>query len=131
MRPPRWIVPALVVLFAMGGIQGARLLSAPSVVREYGQASAAGRLLTVAFVVQGIRCVDTAEGAAGQLEGVPGVVRFTAYASGSRAVVTYDPQRTDEAMLKEAIEGPVFNPAEGEYRFGVYKVIEVNGDRVE
>ena len=38
MRTPHWVVPALVVLFAVLGIGGARLLDIPSVVRDFAPA---------------------------------------------------------------------------------------------
>jgi hypothetical protein len=126
VRVPAWVVPALVVAFAVLGVGGARLLAVPSVVKEYpGQASSGLRVTTL--VVEGVKCVDTAERASAQFEGVRGVARFTAYASRNRVEVAFDPSQTSPKAIREALEGPVYDPASGEYRFGVYRVVEMDG----
>lgn len=129
MRTPQWIVPALVVLFAGLGVAGGRLLAIPSVVHDYAPADGR-RLLTTTFIVDGVKCVDTAERAATQFQDVPGVVRFVAYASRNRVEITFDPALTDVARLRDAIEGPVYDPISKEYLFNVYGVVEVDGSKV-
>jgi|APLow6443716910_1056828.scaffolds.fasta_scaffold126612_2 copper chaperone CopZ len=129
MKTPQWVVPALVVLFAALGIGGARLLAIPSVVRDFTVAGSGPLRMTV-LVVDGVKCVDTAEGAADQLKEVPGVVRLVAYASRNRVEVTFHPGATDVTKIKDAIEGPVYDEASKEYHFGVYKVVEVDGGEV-
>jgi hypothetical protein len=131
MRAPRWIVPALAVACAAAGVGGARLFVAPSVTREFAAAAPGAATRKAKFVVNGIRCVDTAERAAGQLAGLPGVVRFTAYAARARADVVYDPAVTGPAAIREAFEAPVHDAATGEYLFGLYTVAEVDGVKVE
>lgn len=126
MKAPAWVVPVLVVAFAALGIGGARFLVVPSVVKDYPGAAASGLRVTT-MVVEGVKCVDTAERAAAQFEGVPGVARFTAYASRNRVEVAFDPSRTSPAALREALEGPVYDPATGEFLFGIYRVVEMDG----
>jgi copper chaperone CopZ len=125
MKVTPWLVPALVVLFAALGLGGARFLAAPSVVREFAPAPAGGTAVTV-FTVRGMKCVDTAQAAAAQLEGLPGVVRFTAYASRNRAEIAYDPAIASVELIRKAIEGPVHDKETGEYLFGVYSVIRID-----
>lgn len=132
MRAPAWVIPLAVVACAAAGVAGARLLVAPSLVEVYdvaGPADAAA-LRTSVLVVQGVKCVDTAERAAKQLAGLAGVHRLEAYASRARLEVTYDPARVDAAALREAIEAPVHEPATGEYLFGLYEVIEMDGVKI-
>lgn len=126
MKVPQWAVPALVLVFAVLGVGGARLLVFPSVVKEFGAGAGRG-LPTVVMVVNGVKCVDTAERAAGQFAAIPGVVRFVAYASRNRVEVTFDPTKTTPLKLREALEGPVYDEASGETLFGVFKVLELNG----
>ena len=130
MRAPAWIVPALVVVAAAAGVGGARLFAAPSVVRDFGAAAPEGAVRRAVFVVDGVRCVDTAQRAADQLAGTPGVVRFAAWASRAKVEITFDPAVTDASALREAIEGPVHDATTGEYLFGVYSVREVDGVKV-
>lgn len=131
MRAPRLVVPGFVVLAAAAGVAGARFLERPSVVREFAPAADPASLRSVVLVVDGVRCVDTAATAAGQLEGVPGVSRFTAWASRAEVEVLYDPGVVDVAALTEALEGPLYDEASQEYRFGTYAVREVDGRKVD
>ncbi len=126
MKMTPWAVPALVVFFAALGIGGARLLAVPSVVRDYAPARPGPRQ-TVVLVVDGVKCADTAERAANQLKDVPGVVRLVAYASRNRLDVTFLPEMAGVEAIRAAIEGPVYDESSGEYLFGVYKVVEVDG----
>jgi hypothetical protein len=130
MKAPQWVVPALVVLFAVLGIGGARLLDIPSVVRDFAPAGS-GPLRTTLLVVDGVKCVDTAERAANQFKEMPGVVRLVAYASRNRVEVTFRPGVTDVTKIKDAIEGPVYDETSKEYLFGVYRVVEVDGVEVK
>lgn len=127
MRAPAWLVPVLVVLFAALGVGGARVLMAPSVTRAYAAAAPDAATRTTTLVVKGVRCVDTAERAAKQLDGAPGVLRLVAYASRARLDVTYDPAATGVAEIVEAIEGPVHDEAANEFLFGLYRVVEIDG----
>ena len=134
MRAPAWVIPLLVVVFSAGGVAGSRLLVAPSLVREYAAAGApdgAAALRTSVLVVKGVKCVDTAERAARQLDGLAGVRRLEAFASRARLEITFDPTLVDAATLREALEAPVHEPATGEYLFGLYEVIEMDGVKME
>jgi len=131
MKASPWIVPALIVACAAAGAGGARLFAAPSVTREFAAAAQGTAVRRVVFVVAGVRCVDTAEGVARQLAETPGALGFAAYASRGRVEVTYDPAVTDVPALIEAIEGPVYDEAAQEFRFGVYAVREVDGERID
>lgn len=133
MRAPAWLVPLLVAACAAAGVAGARLLVAPSVVREYASPGAvkdAAALRTSVLVVKGVKCVDTAERAAKLLDGVAGVRRLEAFASRGRLEVTYDPESVDAPRLREALEAPVHEPATGEYLFGLYEVVEMDGVKI-
>lgn len=131
MRVPVWIVPALVAAAAAIGVGGSRVVAAPSLVREYASAPSGRELRTASFVVKGVRCVDTADRAARQLDGQAGVVRLTAWASRARLDVLFDPEATGAGGIREAIEAPVYDEATGEITFGVYDVREVDGVKVE
>ena len=128
-RVPGWTVPALVVLFAASGVGGARLFAVPSVAIDLLPASHGERRTTV-LVVDGVKCVDTAERAARQLKGLAGVSRYVAYASRNRVEVTFDPSLSSGTRIVEALEGPVHEPATGEYLFHVYRVVEIDGVKV-
>lgn len=136
MRAPAWIIPALVVAFTAAGVAGSRLAVAPSLAREYAtgdatRAADAAALRTSVLVVRGVKCVDTAERAAKQLDGLAGVRRLEAFASRARLEVTYDPTLVDAAALRDAFEAPVHDGKSGEYLFGLYEVIEMDGVKME
>jgi len=124
---PVWSVPAVLLVLAIAGVSAGSAIAIPSFTREFEAGMQQTRSVT--FHVDGIRCVDTARRAAGQLEGVEGVGRFTAYASHGRATIDYDPSRTDTQALRRAIEGPMFDETTGEYIFNAYTVLEVDGQR--
>ncbi len=122
-----WWIPTAVLVLALFGIGSASLVAVPSYTRDFQPAAAARRgQRTTVLLVEGLRCVDTAERAAVQLEGAPGIIRFEAFASRNRAEVTYA-TRTDPAAIIQAIESPVYNEETGEVAFGVYRVVEVDG----
>ncbi len=131
MRVSPWWIPAAVLVLALLGIGSASFVAVPSYTREFQPAAAADSagLRTAVLLVEGLRCVDTAERAATQLDDICGIIRFVAFASRNRAEVTFDPARTGPADIVEAIEGPVYNEATGEVVFGVYRVVEVDGIR--
>ena len=86
MNVPKWSVPALIVLLTVGGLALARIIAIPSVIVDYPEASnadleKAGR---VTFLIDGVRCVKSAEAASLAFNEAPGVLRFTAFASRNR-----------------------------------------------
>jgi hypothetical protein len=85
---------------------------------------------TVEFLVDGVKCVDTARRAASTLEELPGLQRYVAYASRNRVEITFDPELIGVAQLREALEGPVFDEVSGAYLFNVFEVIEIDGKPV-
>ena len=130
MRVSPWWIPVAVLLLTLLGIGSASLVAVPSYTRDFQPAAAAADAAgqrTAVLLVEGLRCVDTAERAAMQLEGASGIIRFEAFASRNRAEVTYDPTRTGPAAIIRAIESPVYNEETGEVAFGVYRVVEVDG----
>jgi copper chaperone CopZ len=127
VRVPTWTVPLLVVALAALGVAGARLFALPSYEQTFGPAPRDADRREVTFVVDGLRCVDTARRVAAQLEGMPGVVQFTGYATRHEAHITYDGRVTDARILRRAIEGPAFEPASGQFLFHQFRVVEVDG----
>lgn len=132
MRVPHWIVPALVVALALAGLGGAKLFAVPSLevsFQDFGTVTSS-RTRTVEFLVDGVRCVDTARRAASTLEDIPGIHRFIAYASRNRVEIIYDPARVDIDQIRESLEGPVFDEESGEFLFHVFEVLEIDGKPV-
>ena len=127
MRVPRTLVPALVVLATLLGFWAARFLAAPSYTREYPGAATGREAKTSSFVVDGLKCVDTAQRLASQLDDSAGALRFVAYASRNRAEVTFDPSATTREDIIRAFEGPVYDPETQTYVFRQFKVVEVDG----
>lgn len=130
MKVSGWMVPLLVLAAAGAGIGGARLFAAPSYAVDFAAASPAVRPETARLVIRGLRCVDTARTVAGQLEEVPGVLRFVAYASRNEAQVTFDAAVLDPTALTEAIEGPVFEEQTGRILFHQYEVVSIDGNKI-
>ena len=64
---------------------------------------------TVEFEVSGLKCRGTARTFAQQIQDVPGVVTFVAYARTHTAVVEYDPALTDPDAIREAFERPILH----------------------
>lgn len=123
----RWgWIPVAVVLAAALGVGAARLAVVPSYERTYAQELGA-TLVRSSFRVRGLKCVDTAERVSRQLDGIVGVVRFTAFASQNRAEVQYDPAAVTPQVLVDAIEGPVYDEKTGMITFGDFEVLEVDG----
>ena len=132
----RAVKPAVIPLLLVGavtlGVVGGSLFAIPSYSQDYESGSVTEQdLRQTTFEIEGVRCVDTARRAAGQLEGVPGVVRFTAFASHRRAEITFDASKTDVEMLREAIEGPVYDEASGKFYFHVFRVVRIDGQDVD
>ena len=114
MRAPGWLVPLLVVACAAGGVAASRLLVAPSLAEVYATPAAGAATRTSVFVVEGVKCVDTAARAARQLRGIAGVYGLEAFAPRARLQVTYDPAATNVTALREAFESAVHYTATGE-----------------
>ncbi len=130
MKVPGIIIPLLILFFAGIGIQSSYLFSIPSVDLDFTPASAGSNTVTSIFLVDGVRCVDTAKKAASTLKSIPGMVHFTAFASRNRVEITYDPERVDTADILAAIEGPVFDEETNEIFFNVFSVLEIDGVKI-
>lgn len=132
MKVPRWIVPGLVILLTAAGLSAARLFAIPSLALDFSVDEAMGResTQTAVFLVDGLKCVDTARRAASTLKGLPGVIRYVAYASHNRVEITFDPARINIEALREAIEGPVYDEEAGRVLFHLFKVLEIDRKEV-
>ena len=75
---------------------------------------------TVEFEVSGLKCRGTAMTFARQIEDVPGVLSFVAYARTRTALVEYDPTLTDPDALRTAFERPIVH--EGT-EYAVFKMV--------
>jgi len=128
MKVSRWVVPVLIVLLIAAGVFGAGTFTIPSLTIDFPteEKTAPESIRTAVFVIEGVRCVDTARTAASALEDTPGVIRYVAYASRNRVEILYDATRTDEETLREAIEGPVYDQVSQEFLFHVFKVLEID-----
>ena len=128
MKVSRWIVPILIVLAIAAGLFTAGLFAIPSVTVDFpvGEATGTELIQTVAFVVDGVMCVDTARRACSTLEELPGVIRYVAYASRNRVEITFDSTRTNVEALQEAIEGPVYDEGSEEFLFHMFEVLEID-----
>lgn len=109
----------------LAGLGAAEHVAFASVQRALHEAGPDADLRRVTFDVDGVRCVDTAEIAAGQFAAVPGAVAFTAFAADHRVTIEYDAGQTDPGQLRRALEGPVWSAKSEEFRFGVFKVREI------
>ena len=132
MIVPRVTVPVLVVLLAVAGLGAATLVAIPSLELELSSAGteAGAPSRQVTLLVDGVKCVDTARRAASTLEEIPGVQRFVAYASRNRVDLTYDPSLVDVERLREVLEGPIFDEESGEFLFGLFDIVEIDGKPV-
>ncbi len=131
-RARAWAVPAVLVALAAMGVAAGSALAIPSFEREFAPAGRGTPVpATVEMQVEGMSCVDTARRAAAQVEGVDGVLRFTAYASRHTAKIEYDPSLTDVGELRRVLEGPVLDASTGQYLFHQYEVVNVDGCTVD
>lgn len=128
-RLPGWSVACLLVLATTGGLLAAEVVDFPTYERTYvSDAAPPAATGSVTFIVDGVRCRDTAHRAADQLA-VVGVVRLVAYGADHRLDITYDPRETSPESLRAVIEGPVYDAESGEFHFHVYRVTEVRAAR--
>jgi len=132
MRVSPWIVPVMILVLTILGLLGAKLLVFPSVEVTFpgGDAPLAGRSQTSVFLVDGVKCVDTIMPVIQSLQDLPGIIRGVGYASTSRIEVTFDSGRTDCEAIRKCMDGPVFDEENGIFLFGIYRVLEIDGERV-
>ena len=114
---------ALVILLAFATMNAYRVPTADiSFVEEEDRPAA---VATVEFEVSGLKCRGTARTFERQIEDVPGVVSFVAYARTHTAIVEYDPALTDPDAIREAFEEPVFH--EGKF-YEVFEMVSVTAE---
>jgi copper chaperone CopZ len=82
-------------------------------------------VVTVEYEVSGLKCRGTARTFARQIEDVPGVVSFVAYARTHSAIVEYDPALTDPDAIREAFEEPILH--EGKF-YEVFEMVSVTAE---
>jgi copper chaperone CopZ len=80
---------------------------------------------TVEYEVSGLKCRGTARTFARQIQDVPGVVSFVAYARTHSAIVEYDPALTDPDAIREAFEEPILH--EGKF-YEVFEMVSVTAE---
>jgi copper chaperone CopZ len=83
-------------------------------------------VVTIEYEVSGLKCRGTAGAFARQIEDVPGVVSFVAYARTHSAIVEYDPAVTDPDAIREAFERPIIHEGES---YDVFKMVSVTPER--
>jgi len=132
MKVPRLIVPILILLMTASGLCAARLFAIPSVTLDFPPGEMTGRnsTRTAVFLVNGVKCVDTALMAGSTVKDLSGVIRYVAYASRNRVEITFDSTRIDVKALREAIEGPVYQEEAGKFLFHLFRVEEIDGQGV-
>lgn len=132
MKMPYWSVPLLIVLIAVSSVMTAGMFSIPSVTIDFEQSDPKfhKELDKVIFIVDGVKCVDTARDAAINLYDLDGIHKFTAYASHNRVEILYDSQKVDIDTIIQSIEDPIFVEETGEILFDLYTVRKIDGEPI-
>jgi hypothetical protein len=131
MKVSFFIIPVLIVGLTIAGLNGTSLFRIPSAELVIKEDDPEIETMRAVFIIDGVACRDLALTAMGNLSGLDGVYRGIAYASYNRIDVVYDPGLIDLAAIYEAFEDPVFVEDTGEFVFNMFKVLEVNGKRIE
>jgi copper chaperone CopZ len=108
----------LLVLLAFATSNAYRVPTADLSFVEKGDRPA--KVATVEFEVAGLKCRGTSNAFAQQIQNVPGVISFVAYARTHSAIVEYDPALTDPEAIREAFERPIVH--EGK-EYEVFKMV--------
>ena len=123
-------VPAILLILTLAGLAGGNFIVVPSFATDYNEEHVPGETRNVTFIVDGVRCVDTAEIASTVFDGFDGILSFTAYGSRNEVVLEYDPEVIEVDMLKKIMEGPVYDEESDQFVFHVFKVLEIDGHPV-
>jgi polyferredoxin len=123
-RLPGWALVLPLGLALAAGLLTAEWVAFASFQRTYSSAPVQSPA-TAVFTVDGVRCVDTAQMAAAQLDEVEGVLTLTAHASDRLLRITYDSAVTGPEAILQALEGPVFEEKSGAFLFNVFHVLEI------
>ena len=89
MRVPKLIIPALIVIFIVGGILIQPLFYFPTTEVALGAQGDS----TVEFVVDGLKCRGTAGFFTNLFDGVEGIESITTYATTNSAIFVYDSKK--------------------------------------
>ena len=108
----------LLILLAFATMNAYRVPTADASFVEGDERPAA--VATVEFEVSGLKCRGTAKTFVRQIEGVPGVVSFIAYARTHTAIVEYDPELTDPDTIREAFERSIIHEGRS---YDVFKMV--------
>ena len=124
-RPlPGWFLVLPLAFAVAAGLLTAEWVVFASFQRTYSTAQPRSTASAL-FTVDGVRCVDTAQMAAAQLDEVAGVLTLTAHASDRQLRITYDPAQTGPEAIRQALEGPVLEEKSGAFLFNVFRVLEI------
>ena len=124
-RIPAWAVAMLVVLASGVGYLSAGAFSFSSVEHIYAVNPSGEDVEQLTLYVDGVKCVDTAENAALQLEDLPGMISLIAYAADNRLEIEYDGSQLNTEAIVQQLEAPFYNSEAEEFYFGVFRVREV------
>ncbi len=132
MKLPGWIVPLLIMLATVAGLTASRLFFIPSLSVDYPASvqSPPETTQVTELIVNGIKCVTTARGAANALKSLPGIVKFDAYGSYNRVEIVFDPAQTSISAIRETLEGPIFDEKTQNIYFNQFKIVEIDGEKV-
>ncbi len=114
---------ALVILLAFTTMNAYRVPTTDVLFVEDDERPAS--VATVEFEVSGLKCRGTARTFERQIQDVPGIVSFVAYARTHTAIVEYDPALTDPDAIREAFEEPILH--EGKF-YEVFEMVSVTAE---
>jgi hypothetical protein len=101
-----WIIPAVIVALAFGGVVGAKKISLPTLTFIFDK-DFKGHVATAKLTVDGVHCYGTASAFQQHIASLPGLVSMVAYGGRQRVVLEYDPAVTTPSEITAAIERPV------------------------
>ncbi|MFH1689043.1 MAG: heavy-metal-associated domain-containing protein [Candidatus Eisenbacteria bacterium] len=114
---------ALVILLAFATTNAYRVPTADVSFIE--ESDRPATVSTVEFEVSGLKCRGTAGAFSQQIQDVPGVVSFVAYARTHTALIEYDPTQTNPDALREAFEKPILHEGSS---YEVFKMVSQGGE---
>lgn len=129
-RGRRWAQPALIAILlccTMGAVTASYLVPLPSYVKQRGEPPV--KTAVAELKVQNLTCRGRGNLFAYFLErqdidAVDGYLRIAAWPGPgwARVRITYDPSRTDESAIKQAITNPVFEPENNYVRGSPFQI---------
>ncbi len=125
---PAWLLVLLILVSGTAGYFSAGAFTFASYEQIYADPGMGIETARLTLIVDGVKCVDTAENAAHQLEGLPGLFELAAFAADNRLELSIDPLRLSRDAIVDRLQGPVWVPETGEFLFGVFRVRETRLD---